>query len=110
MRRDVEYALERWADEEAAGVTDRATLAGALAKTALGVLDTLAEAPRVGLLHLHTHRHRVADRISALLDEPDRRARLAWALVALAAIATATLLWAMHDTERFFEAARRWPH
>ena len=52
----------------------------------------------------------VTERVAALLDGRTQRSRLAWALVAVAAIAAASLAWALHDTERFFEAARLWRH
>ena len=54
-------------------------------------------------LALHAH-HTVA-RVAALLDPPQRRVRSAWLLVAAAVLAAVALAWAMHDTERFFEAA-----
>jgi hypothetical protein len=54
------------------------------------------------------HAHAVPERITALLDDEPRRSRLAWAFVAVATVAALSLLWAMHDTERFFEAVRLW--
>jgi CHASE2 domain-containing sensor protein len=59
---------------------------------------------------LQLHAHAVTERVSALLDEPRLRSRLAWVLLALATVAAASLAWAMHDTERFFEAVRLWHH
>jgi hypothetical protein len=50
----------------------------------------------------------VAERVTALLEEPQQGARLAWAFLGVAVVAAASLLWAMHDTERFFEAVRIW--
>jgi len=57
---------------------------------------------------MQLHGHAVAERVTALLEEPSRRSRLAWVLLAIAIAATASMLWAMHDTERFFEAIRMW--
>jgi hypothetical protein len=54
--------------------------------------------------------HPLTDRVTALLHPPANRTRLAWALVATAALATAALAWSTHDTEHFFEAVRTWPH
>ena len=105
MRCELEYALERWADEDAASVTHRTVIASALAKASIAVLQ-LAVPTAAGMMSLHAHA--VADRVSALLDAPTQRTRFAWALLTVAAIAIASLLWAMHDTERFFEAARLW--
>jgi Zn-dependent protease with chaperone function len=107
MRRDLQYALERWADEDAAAVTHRTVMASALAKAAIATLHVAtgwAAAP------MHLHAYAVTERVSALLDGPAKRSRLAWALVAVALIAAASLGWALHDTERFFEAVRVWRH
>ena len=104
MRDDLRFALERSADEAAAGATERAVVASALAKTALGVLDR-AVPPGLGLAF---HRLGVTDRVAALLTEPDTRTRLAWWLVAVALGAALAFAWATHDTERFFEAVRVW--
>jgi beta-lactamase regulating signal transducer with metallopeptidase domain len=108
MRGDLQFALERWADEDAAAVTHRAVIASALAKAALAVLHVGEGTIAPAAVHLHTYA--VTERVTALLDDPAQRARLAWALLAVAAIAAASLAWAMHDTERFFEAVRLWPH
>jgi beta-lactamase regulating signal transducer with metallopeptidase domain len=106
-RRDVRFALERWADEDAADATSRTVTASALAKAALATLQT-ANAHAATFAAMHLHAHAVTDRVAALLDdEPPRRARLAWALIGTAVLAAAALLWATHDTERFFEAVRR---
>jgi hypothetical protein len=108
MRRDLQFAVERWADEEAAAVTHRTVIASALAKAAMAILR-LAEG-RVAPPAMHLHTYAVTERVSALLDEPAQRSRLAWAFFAVAMIAAASLAWAMHDTERFFEAVRLWRH
>lgn len=105
MRRDLQYALERWADEDAAAVTHRTVIASALAKAAIAILN-VTTVGTVATMHLHSYA--VTERVRALLDRPTERPRLAWALLAAAVIATASLGWALHDTERFFEAVRLW--
>lgn len=101
-RGDLAYAMERSADEAAVPAHGRDALASAIAKTALAEGPATAIAlPGFGL-----HRHGVAARVAALLNEPAERARAAWALVALAAVAATALGWALHDTERFFETVR----
>jgi Zn-dependent protease with chaperone function len=107
MRRDLQFALERWADEDAASVTHRTVIASALAKAAIAVLH-ITEHGVAPAMHLHTHA--VPERVTALLDEPPSRTRLAWAFLGLGTIAALSLAWAMHDTERFFEAVRLWHH
>lgn len=105
VRRDARFVLERWADEDAAEVTTRTVMATALAKAALATLQA-APVPGVGMA-MHLQAHAVTDRVAALLGgEQARRAPLAWALIGTAALAAAALLWASHDTERFFEAVR----
>lgn len=107
MRADLRFSLERRADEAAALTTERAVVASALAKTALGALGALDRAadPRPGFAF---HRLGVTDRVAALLAAPDRRTQLAWWLGAVAVVAGLALAWATHDTERFFEAVRLW--
>ena len=103
-RADLQFALERAADEAAASETNRAVVASALAKSALAALDRLPSyAPGLAF-----HRHGVTDRVAAMLDDPLRSRRPAWALVAVALAAAFALAWATHDTERFFEAVRLW--
>jgi Zn-dependent protease with chaperone function len=106
LRPDLHYVLERWADEDAAAVTHPSVIASALAKAALAIRQTATPPALPVALPLHTHA--VARRVAALLDDPRERSRRAWVLLALAAIAAASLGWAMHDTERFFEAVRLW--
>lgn len=102
VRADQRLALERWADEEAGAVTGRPVMASALATAGLSVL---AATPAV-VLGMYTHD--VPYRVAALLDIPRRKARAAWAIVMIAAFAAGAFVWATHDTERFFEAARLW--
>lgn len=106
MQRDVRFAIERWADEDAAEATSRPVTASALVKAALATLH-VASARTAGFAALHLHSQAVTDRVAALLDtKPQRRVRLAWALICTATLATAALAWATHDTERFFETIR----
>jgi Zn-dependent protease with chaperone function len=108
LRNDIAFAVERWADEDAADSTDRSVAASALARTALKALAAPADMAPGAALALHTHR--AAARIVALLDPTERRVRPAWLLLAASAIAAAALALALHDAERFFEAARVWSH
>ena len=106
LRSDARFALERSADEAAARATDRPVVASAIARTALAALD----AGRTGRLEFAFHPHGVADRVQALLREPQRRRRPSWLLIAVLVTATIAFTWATHDTERFFEAVRRLSH
>jgi Zn-dependent protease with chaperone function len=103
--RDLQFVLERAADEVAADETDRTVVASALAKAALAMLERVPPPASAGFAF---HRHGLADRVAAMLDEPNRRARPVWALVAVTVVAALALAWATHDTERFFEAVRLW--
>lgn len=100
---DLRLALERSADEAAAAVAGRPVAAAAIARAALGAIEHL----RTPIPGLALHAHRVTDRVQALLDEPRERRRPPWALVAILVAAALALAWATHDTELFFEAARR---
>lgn len=104
---DLHFALERWADEDAAASTTRPALASALTKTALAAFARAGTVAQPGLAF---GRFGVTDRVAALLAEPNHRSRPAWAIVALAILAAVALAWATHDTERFFEAARVWSY
>lgn len=101
---DLHLALERSADEMAASMTNREALASGVAKAALYSHGAL----RTSAMSFALHRHAVAERVAALLDEPARRTRPAWLLVALAAGSVIAITLALHDTERFFEAVRTW--
>lgn len=105
---DMAFALERWADEEAATVSERSALASAIAKAALGALTR--SGPTSIAAGAALHHHGVTDRVAALLAEPNRRTRPALAFVALSVVAALALAWATHSTERFFEAVRVWSH
>ena len=106
LQRDVGFALERWADEDAAAMTDRPVAASALARAALGSLGATPPLRRFPRLALHAQW--TTTRVAALLDPPERRIRPVWLLVGAAVLAALALGWAVHDTERFFEAARLW--
>ena len=106
-RGELQFALERAADEVAASETDRTIVASALAKSGLAVLERVPLTAPAGLAF---HRHGLTDRVAAMLDEPSRRSRPAWTLVAVALASALALAWATHDTERFFEAVRLWSH
>jgi Peptidase family M48 len=95
------FQLERWADEDAARATSRATTAQAVA--------TVALATRQRVVALGFHGASSTARVRALLaDEPTQPAAPVSLLVAaLAAIATVAALWACHDTELVFETLRR---
>lgn len=101
---DLLFAMERAADEAAAESTSREALASALARTALAAVE--AARPRRAQLALH--RHAVVDRVAALLDRPAQQTGAAWMVLGVAVVATVAVAWALHDTERFFEAARLW--
>jgi beta-lactamase regulating signal transducer with metallopeptidase domain len=108
LRHDVRFAVERWADEDAAAATDRPVAASALARSALATLGQRTDRAPQPVLALHADR--VVARVAALLNPPPERVRSAWLIVAAAAVAAVALGWAMHETERFYEAARLWPH
>ena len=92
---------ERWADEDAAGVCRRDTVADALTRAAIGA--RLA-GPAAVLAVAVTD---VADRVRALRGPAPRLAvwRVALLLGLLAATAVA-VAEAMYDTERLFELAQ----
>jgi hypothetical protein len=103
----LDLALERWADEDAAAGGDRAAMASALAKAALASAGRNGRPPKgmpLSLLAMHTNG--VHHRIDALLDEQPVEGWVAWLSTCAALAAAGCLAWAMHDTERFFEALR----
>lgn len=97
----VELSCERWADEDAAGVCRRDTVADALTRAATG---TRRVGPAVVLAAAVTD---VADRVVALRGPAPRLTvwRVAL-LVGLLAATVAAVAEAMHDTERLFELAQ----
>ena len=50
----------------------------------------------------------VPQRVAALLvrEAPRRRVEVVWLIVVVAIVAVGAVGWAMHDTERLFEALR----
>ncbi|CAN5597302.1 M56 family metallopeptidase [soil metagenome] len=94
-------ATERWADEDAASVARRDTVAEALTRAATG------GHPAVGGVVLAAAAADVADRVDALRAPPPRLAlwRIGVSAMLLLAIAAAVAV-AMHDTERLFELAQ----
>jgi hypothetical protein len=102
MRDDLRYPLERWADEDAASVTHRTVIASALVKAAIAVLHVAPGGAATATMHLHGFA--VTERVAALLDGRTQRSRLAWALIAVAAIAAASFAWALHDTRAIFRS------
>ena len=102
-RHGVAFALERWADEDAAARTSRTVAARALTKAALAKLSTLEVRVALGIDRLG-----VPQRVAALLDRHDRdhRRELAWLVGLVAVVGIAAVAWATHDTERLFEALR----
>ena len=104
VSRQVAFLLERWADEEAATATSRATAAEALATMAL------ASAP--ARPHLAFHHLGVPARVAALLDHPTEsrpRAVALWVTLGASVIVSAfAILHACLETETFFETIRSW--
>lgn len=98
----VDRSCERWADEDAAAITPRSTVADALARAA--VRARRAGDPAVLLAAAQTA---VAERIGAL-HAPAPRLAL-WRVTVLSGLLIATaaaVAVAMHDTERLFELAQ----
>jgi hypothetical protein len=101
LQREINFSLERWADEDAAAVQGRDVAASALAASAL---HRVGAAPRPALAHATTC---VPARVEALLDDPDPRTRLPMAVAAVNAIVAAVaVLLAAHSTEHIFEVLR----
>lgn len=103
-RADLGFALERWADEDAAVRTSRAATARALAKTALAELAGVHERMVPGLA-MALGRGGVPQRVAALLEpgRPRRNAGLVWLVTAVALVGIVAIVWATRDTEHLFE-------
>ena len=103
-RGDVSFALERWADEDAASRTSRTVTARALAKAAVARLSRLHAGVVPGVA-MQLAQLGVVQRVAALLEPQERPARrgLAWVITGLALVGTAAVAWSVHDTERIFE-------
>jgi beta-lactamase regulating signal transducer with metallopeptidase domain len=101
VRRHLAFALERWADEDAAARTSRPVAARALTRAALARLAT-PPGPALPLDRLG-----VPQRVTALLrPPPTHRAGLAWLVTVVALASAVAVAWATHDTEELFEALR----
>ncbi|MEO6700817.1 MAG: M48 family metalloprotease [Jatrophihabitantaceae bacterium] len=101
LRPAVELATERWADEDAAHVCRRGTVAAAVTQAATG---TRPATPAVVLAAGYTE---VSARITALSAPAPRL--IAWQILLPAAVLTAaaiTVAIAMRDTEQLFELAQ----
>jgi hypothetical protein len=105
--RAVRVAVERWADEVAAGeVGDRALAARALARAGLARAAGRRRRRRTLSVALAGTDSAVADRARALLaGPPPRRRALAGAVAAMALTLSAAVLVASVQTEARFEAA-----
>ena len=108
VRHDVAFALERWADEDAAARTSPAITARALTKAALAKLSLLQHRVVESRMAMHLVHLGVPQRVAALLDRdaPRRRVEVVWLIAIVAVVAVGAVGWAMHDTERLFEALR----
>lgn len=101
--RDVDFQLERWADEVAGQIVgSRRTVAETLARVALA--GSPPAAPSVSAAF---HGVRTSARVAALVEpvRPFRR-RLLLPVVGLAALVVPLTLEASHDLERLFELSR----
>ncbi len=101
LPRALELSCERWADEDAARVCRRSTVADALRRAATGTSSFI---PGVALAAGCAD---VAARVAALLAPAPRL--IAWRLALLTALLMATVAavtFAMNDTEDLFELAR----
>jgi len=105
MQRAVGFALERWADEDAAASLGRNTAASALAASALQRPHAV---PQSALAHGASS---VPARVEALLDNPrPRNPALIVSAAVNATLAIVAVLLAAHSTELIFEALRRSVH
>jgi len=104
----VAFALERWADEDAACRTTRTVTARALAKAALAKLSSVHDRVNLGVV-MELGRLGAPARVAALLEpEPDRRRTVLVGLVAgLALVGMLAIVWATRDTEHLFEHLQR---
>lgn len=102
LRGAIDYATERWADEEAAAeVGDRHLAALALSRTSLLIGRGSDKS-----LHLALAQHAVIARVTALLDDSPRR-RPIWSLAVITLLVAALVaaLFVEKQTEHAFELA-----
>lgn len=100
---EIDYQLERWADEVAGRIVDsRRTVAETLARVALA-----ASPPTAPAVSAAFHGIRTSARVAALVEpvQPFRR-RLLVPLIGLVAFIVPATLEASHDLERLFELSR----
>ncbi|MFF0435460.1 M56 family metallopeptidase [Streptomyces sp. NPDC004327] len=114
LARAVAYTIERWADENAAGVTgDRHKVARAVGKAALAAKHHAGRTPggALGFLGRRT-RHTpgpVPRRVAALLAPPlGRHPVLTAATVTVLAVATLASAEAAHDLHELLRSVRAW--
>lgn len=102
LREAINFATERWADEEAAAeVDDRRLAARALARVAL-----MPGRSREARTALALAQHAVPARVSALLEEaPRRRPMVSLVMIALLAAALFAAFFVEKQTEHVFELA-----
>ncbi len=105
LRREIDFSLERWADEDAAATVGRTSTVIALGVSAVRQDLRTPPVARYGLEHANS---RVPDRMRALLDDKRKRGRALLTMLAAttAGAAVATLL-AAHNTEHLFEVLRK---
>jgi hypothetical protein len=97
------FALERWADDDAARETAPEVAATAIARAALGRIDRTRTVRFAGAMTLHVASLGVSDRVAALLDDRPARRAVPAAVVIVTMVALAAVLWAAHDMEHAFE-------
>ncbi len=104
IRREIDFSLERWADEDAAAKVGREATAVALGISAAHATRR-PRAFQAGLPHAGT---RVPERMRALLEHPASRGRAILALtLSNAVLAAAAVALAAHNTELLFEILRK---
>ena len=101
---DLDFALERWADEAAAESTDRGTVADALLRSALAALDFRVEHPAV---RASWGARSVPERLDALLVPPGRSRWMVVAYVVVCGIGMGVMLRALERSEDLVEALQK---
>ncbi len=105
-RSEVDFSLERWADESAARATDRSTVAQAVGRTALAQMKSIrSSTPRARLAFDGSS---VPPRVHALLTPPpDKHWRHAACYAAVIAVAAAVLLVGLVQSEEIIDVLQR---